>query len=332
MVNIALARAAHHYRAQGHTFTLRRAGNARAVEPHLDDPKWDLVIASTIFERTRPLAERVRTIYPGAVIGGTGWRVESSLTELGIEDGPLDYSDWKQTYSIGYAMRGCRLKCKFCVVPRKEGKARTASTIAEIWRGDPWPRHVMLLDNDVFGSPKWPDVIGALIAGRFRVCYCQGINARFLNDETAAAIASTDYRDRNFRERRMITAWDGRNDEERLFRGLELLVKHGIKPDNIEVYMLVGHEPGETHADRDYRRARLREFGCRPYPMPFSRDDHEVCWFQGWVIGAYDKSISWEDWKRAKGNPRRLTLRTRRRVSLPLFFDMGPITPALEVL
>jgi hypothetical protein len=37
------------------------------------------------------------------------------------------------------------------VVPRKEGKPRSVNTIADIWRGKPWPKHLHLLDNDFFG-------------------------------------------------------------------------------------------------------------------------------------------------------------------------------------
>ncbi len=322
----SMMRAAAHYRGQGDTFELRKAGNVQAVEPRLGDPVWDLVIASTIFEWSRPVAQHVRDVYPGAVIGGTGWRVDSSLAELGIDDdGPVDYVDYpERSFSIGFLMRGCRLRCDFCVVPRKEGKARGVSTVHELWRGEPWPRELVLLDNDFFGNPAWPSLIDEMRSGSFKVCFCQGINARFLDDESAAAIASVDYRDMNMRERRIYTAWDGRKDEKRLFRGLEALVRHGVKPDEIMVYMLIGFEPGETHADRDYRRAKLREFGCRPYPMPFARERHELQWFKGWVTGAYDKIdkrtgqpfVTWERWVAAKGNPRKLG---DRRVSLPLF-------------
>lgn len=73
----------------------------------------------------------------------------------------------------------------------------------------------------------------------------------------------------------------------------------------IPVYVLVGYWPGETHEDRDYRRRRLREFGADPYPMPFVRS-RELVGFQRWVIGAYDRKISWEDWVRADYEPRRL--------------------------
>jgi hypothetical protein len=71
---------------------------------------------------------------------------------------------------------------------------------------------------------------------------------------------------------------------------------------------------GETHANRDHRRRRLREFGARPYPMPFVRTP-ELLGFQRWVVDAYDKGISWERWSAARFDPRKLG----DRFSLPLF-------------
>jgi hypothetical protein len=140
--NLALMRIAAHHRAAGNDVVLRRAGNSASIEPRFEDPRWDHVFASAIFERTRPLAERARSLYPNAVIGGTGsWNLAQTLDSIGVaSDGPVDYSDypkWRQ--SIGFTMRGCRMKCEFCV-PRKEGKARAVATIEEIWRGEGHPR------------------------------------------------------------------------------------------------------------------------------------------------------------------------------------------------
>jgi hypothetical protein len=317
--NLALMRIAAHHRAAGDVVDLRRAGNASALERRLDDCVPDVVYASLIFERTRPLGEHVQHLYPGAHIGGTGWDIAKKLIDCGVpDDGPIDYADYPQwRQSIGFAMRGCRLKCEFCVVPRKEGKARSAASIADIWRGDPWPREILLLDNDFFGNQRWKDVVAELREGEFKVCFNQGINARMLNDETAAAIASVDYRDDQMKAKRIYTAWDSKEDERTLFRGLDALVRHGIKPDHIMVYVLIGYWPGETHEDRDYRRRRLREFGARPYPMPFHHTP-ELRGFQRWVVGAYDKRIAWEQWRGAKYEPRNLG---DRRVSLPLFRD-----------
>lgn len=322
--NLALMRIAAHHRALGAVVELRRVSNGssldakawREIEPRFGDPAWDRVYASAIFERSRPLVERLVVLYPGVEVGGTGsWSLGRTLADVGIvDDGPLDYTPYPGfTASMGFTQRGCRFRCSFCVVPRKEGRARPHGTIAEIWRGEPQPRHLHLLDNDFFGNPLWRDRIAEIREGRFRVSFTQGINARVLSDEAAAAVASVDYRADDMRERRIYTAWDQLGDERVLFRGLDRLVAHGVKPDHIMVYMLVGHAPGETHEQRDHRRRRLREYGCRPYPMPFVRTP-ELLGFQRWIVDAYDKTIPWERWKAAHYNPRKLG----DRYSLPL--------------
>jgi hypothetical protein len=190
-------------------------------------------------------------------------------------------------------------------VPEKEGPVTEEHWIDEIWRGGSHPRNLILLDNDFFGQPNWEMRIDEIISGDFKVSFNQGINARMLNDETAAAVARVKYYDDGFKTRRIYTAWDNRKDEHRLFAGLEALVKYGVKPDHIMVYMLCGYWPGETQQDRDYRRARLRDFGARPYPMPYVRTP-EIVGFQRWVIGAYDKRIPWERWEAAKYQPANL--------------------------
>jgi hypothetical protein len=222
--------------------------------------------------------------------------------------------------SIGYTQRGCRLACSFCVVPRKEGAVREVATLREVWRGEPYPRDLILLDNDFFGQPRWPGLIDEANREGFRLCWSQGINARMLNDRTARAIASVRYMDDQFQRPRLYTAWDGRKDERTLMRGLEALKRAGVAPNRVMVYMLIGHEPGETHEDRDYRRRKLREFGCRPYPMPITRAGElgaELVAFQRWVIQRKDEFKPWAEWwGKARGNPRKLG---SRRVSLPLF-------------
>lgn len=316
--NLALMRIAAHHRALGDGVELRYVKNAAQLERRFGDPAaWDRVYASAIFESSRALAARVSAVYPAAAIGGTGVSVSSNLADVGIDElGPIDYSDypkWKQ--SIGFTMRGCRLCCEFCVVPRKEGRARPHMSIGEIWRGGEYPRQLLLLDNDFFGNSQWKERHREMVDGGFAVSFSQGINARMLNEETATAIAALKYQDDSMSRPRIYTAWDSKPDERRLFRGLECLVRAGVKPDHIMVYMLVGYWPGETHADREYRRTRLRAFGARPYPMPYVRTD-ELRWFQGWVVTRADLHVTWEAWLAAKGNPRNLG---PRRVSLPLF-------------
>lgn len=298
--NIALMRIAAHF--AGADVTLRWTGDP--VRELWDNP--DRVYASAIFEKTKPAVERIKEHFPDATIGGTGVDF-STLESHGITTTRQDYSlypKWRQ--SIGFTQRGCRLKCPFCVVPKKEGAMREEQTIYDIWRGDPWPRELLLLDNDFFGQPNWKERAREIIDGGFKVSFNQGINARFLTDEAAETLAAMDYRDDSMKVKRIYTAWDNRKDEQRLFDGLSRLVKYGVKPDHIMVYMLVGYWPKETSADREYRRRKLRDFGARPYPMPFVRTA-ELMGFQRWIIGAYDKRISWEDWSEANYRPENLS-------------------------
>lgn len=302
--NLALMRIAAHHRNDEVSF--RVAGNMEAIQRQLGEQP-DLVYASAIFTRSRFLAEQLLQVFPGAIVGGTGWDF-STLEQRGIETTATDYSIYpKFRQSLGFTQRGCRLKCEFCVVPKKEGKVRPEATIAEIWRGDPWPREVLLLDNDFFGQPNWRDRIAELRDGKFKVSFNQGINARLITDEAAEAIASVDYRDDSMKRKCIYTAWDNRDDEAKLFAGLNRLVKCGVCPTNITVYMLCGYWPGETQADREYRRQRLRDFGAVPYPMPFVRT-REIIGFQRWVIGAYDKAIPWGDWVRSGYYPNHLNV------------------------
>ncbi len=302
--NIALMRIASHHRELGDDVTLCCGAQ---FEVGLWD-SFERVYASAIFLKTRPLCERLLVVYPEAIIGGTGWDVKSSVESVGIQTLEQDYSIYPRfRQSIGFTQRGCRLRCSFCVVPEKEGAIRAEKTIGEIWRGDPWPRELLLLDNDFFGQPAWRERLAEIREGRFRVSFNQGINARFLTDEAAEAIASIDYRDDSMQNKRIYTAWDNRKDEGRLFDGLNRLVKYGVKPDHIMVYILCGYWIDETHEDRDYRRSRLRDFGARPYPMPYVRTK-ELVGFQRWVIGAYDKRIRWDDWRAANYEPRNLRI------------------------
>jgi hypothetical protein len=313
--NVALMRLAAHHAAIGDEVTLRHAPTVAAVEPELGD-RFEVVYASLIFERTRPVAERLIEIRPDAVVGGTGWSVTRTLEDIGVTTKAQNYRIYPRfKASIGFTQRGCRLACAFCVVPRKEGAAREEQSIADIWRGEGHPRHILLLDNDFFGVGSWRRRIDELRAGQFRVCLSQGINARMLSKHAARALASIDYRDDSFKMRRLYTAWDSREDEATLFRGLDRLRDAGVKPDHIMVYCLLGYWPGETHADRDYRRARLREWGARPYPMPYVRTP-ELVGFQRWVIGAYDKRIPWAEWARARFQPAALGDRTGAQLHL----------------
>jgi hypothetical protein len=312
--NIALMRLSAHHKDCGDDVTFHHADSLLSVHPSQFGPA-DKIFASAIFSRSKPIIAQLLRGRPDSIVGGTGFDVPplqiSSLESRGVSTLTQDYSIYPKFHSsIGFSQRGCRLNCPFCVVPQKEGKVKPVQTIWDIWRGDPWPRELHLLDNDFFGQQHWKDRIAEIRDGRFKVCFNQGINARCLTEEAAEAIASVNYRDDQMKDKRIYTAWDNRADEERLFTGLNRLVKYGVKPDHIMVYMLCGYWPGETQQDREYRRKRLRDFGARPFPMVYGPSaTSELRGFQRWVIRRADvgkNACSWDEFVAANYRPEKV--------------------------
>lgn len=293
--NLALMKLSHWHQAQGDEVHF-----ARTPSPSLFEPEYDVVYGSAIFEWTRPVVERLRTAWPDAIIGGTG--TDSFDTVEGVVIGEdyehYDYSIYPDfEYSLGFSQRGCRLKCGFCVVPKKEGKPKSVNTIADIWRSGT-PKAVLLLDNDFFGQPLWKERIEELREGDFRVSFNQGINIRMITDETAEAIASVRYMDDGFKSRRIYTAWDNLGDEKRFFRGLQALNDAGIPSRHVMVYMLIGYKPGETMDEILYRFRRLVDAGCLPFPMVYERwRQPQLRRFARWVIRRYYQIVEWEDFR-----------------------------------
>jgi hypothetical protein len=253
-----------------------------------------------VFSKSRTLAERVMALYPDALIGGTGWDLGVELRHAGVDDAiHPDYSDFSGwDVSIGFTQRGCARRCGFCVVPTKEGAPRSTSTIGQVWRGEPWPRRLLLLDNNFFAQREWRERVGEMTAGAFEVCLTQGIDLRALTEEQAKALASLKYRSLDFKSRRIYGAWDNTDDEAAVLRGIERLLAQGVEPRALMVYVLVGFDPARGPADWLYRQGKLGALGCLPYPMPYTRTP-ETVGFQRWVLRGYSRSLSWDEWCRA---------------------------------
>lgn len=268
--NLALLRLAGWHRSIGDDVRWERGTMRR-----MDEPGYDVVYGSAIFTSSAKAVAQLRQQFPGAMVGGWGGDRDLRIEHIvPTQFNAVDYSAHpKFSASIGYAMRGCRFKCGFCCVPVMEGKARFAGMPSEIWRGDPHPRHVHLLDNDFFGSPRWRDVVDNIVNGGFKVCINQGINVRLLTDENAEAVVRMVPQNTHFTRRRLYTAWDSIGDERVFFDGMERLDRAGWKPEWTMAYMLVGYDRRETWERIEHRFRRMTALGIDPYPMVFGGDE-----------------------------------------------------------
>lgn len=310
--NLALMRLSAWHKERGDTVHF-----TRNVRRDLFESDYDIVYGSAIFTRSLPLVERLRSEFPGAIVGGTAladspdydWlTVEQYIGESRYEK--YDYSIYDNIgfdASLGFLSRGCRLACGFCRVPRKEGKPSSVATVHDIWRGEPYPKHIHLLDNDFFGNiipadkmaelsqttlpadlpramrmlekqliadgeAEWQKRLKEIREGGFKVCFNQGINVRMLDADTARALASVQYYDDSFTTRRLYTAWDNLKDEQIFLRGVRHLLDAGVKPHHLMVYMLVGFDQSETWERLFHRFNTMVDLGLKPYPMVFERE------------------------------------------------------------
>lgn len=294
MPNLALMALSSWHRARGDTVF-----ETRTLQRDLFEPKYDVVYASTIFNASSDRTKFFIRQFPNAIVGGSGSGSDVTVEDV-IGQGwtHLDYTGYPDfKASIGFTQRGCRLKCAFCIVPKKEGSPTSVKTIDEIWRGPPHPRSILLLDNDFFGQKEWEKRIIEIIDGNFKVCFNQGINARIITDKQAEALASVQYRSKDFSERRIYIAWDRAEDERTFFRGVDRLEKAGIPAKHMMSFMLVGFDPADTWDAMMLRFQKMVDRGILPYPMIFSPSRKDLMAFKRWVVTGLYRVRTWEEYK-----------------------------------
>lgn len=293
--NLALMKLAHYHKSIGDDVHFERS-----VVRSIFEPEYDKVYGSAIFSTSEKKIGIFKAQFPDAIIGGTGYDMNIKVEHI-IGCGDYDYENYDYTiypdftHSIGFTQRGCRLKCSFCVVPKKEGKMTVVNSIYDIWRGEGYEKKIHLLDNDFFGQEKWKERSKEIIDGKFKVCFNQGINVRLIHEEGAEYLSQMKYCDDSFSKKRIYTAWDNRRDESIFTKGIGIMTKAGVNPKNIMVYMLCGYWKTETFDDVYYRFQKMVDMGLMPYPMIYmdSPDYKRLKKFQEWVIRRYYQFTDW---------------------------------------
>lgn len=227
-------------------------------------------------------------------IGGTGYDRKKSLPAE-VEALQPDYSLYRYRHSIGFTMRGCRFRCKFCVVPEKEGQPVENNTIEEIWTQRKSP-FVVLLDNDFFGNPAWRERIAEIRKHDLMVSFSQGLNIRIITDEQAKALASVQFRNLSGQKKQVHFAWDqwGKGTEKLIDEGFERVTAAGVRPHQMAFFVLVGFNTSE---EQDlYRINKLHGMGCDVFVMPYNRDDPYQAALARWNNRYAWRSVPWPEY------------------------------------
>lgn len=254
--------------------------------------QYDLVYASAVFDNR--ISDHSYLDPNRMIIGGTGWDLSVKLPDE-IESLTPDYQIYNYPHSIGFTMRGCRLKCAFCLVPEKEGKPHPVNTIDQIWTQRA-SKFLVLLDNDFFGNPEWPERIEEIRSYDLKVNFSQGINIRNLKPDQAKALASITFSNMSGTFPQIHFAWDDVRQEKLIRNGIALLGEVGIKPWQMAFYVLIGFN--STPAEDLHRVMVLKGYGCDPFVMPYNKRNSYQQRFARWVNQrAIFNSVSWDDYK-----------------------------------
>ena len=121
--NLALMKISAYHKSQGDT-----------VEWHNSFDTYDRLYMAKVFSFTPDYAYVIANVRGEVVRGGTGYDVSSSL--------PGDMDRLQPDYSLyptvdsrtsyGFLTRGCPNRCRWCVVPQKEGGIRPYMDVDEI--------------------------------------------------------------------------------------------------------------------------------------------------------------------------------------------------------
>jgi hypothetical protein len=271
-------------------FHKERGDNVTPFEP-LWKSTYDKIYASKIFK----FSDANLLDEDQMEIGGTGWDLTTTLPPE-IEGLQPDYSFYNYPHNIGFSMRGCRFRCKFCVVPQKEGVPYSNQTISEIWQQRS-SDFVVLLDNDFFGNPEWEARINEIRKHNLRVNFSQGLNIRIITDQQARALASVRFRNISGKATQVHFAWDqfSKGTEKLIDEGIKRCVDAGIKTRQMAFFVLIGFNT--SHEEDLYRVTKLADFGCDPYVMPYDRSEQYQRNFARWVNHkAIFKTVAWPDY------------------------------------
>lgn len=150
--------------------------------------QYDIVYMSKIFSFTPDYGQWI-TNAKHIRKGGTGYDLHSVLPEE-MEFVVPDYSlypsiDNKTAY--GFLTRGCPNKCKWCVVPRKEGNIRPYMDVNDV--AVDGRTNLVLMDNNVLACDYGLEQIQKIIDRGYRVDFNQALDARLVTDDIAKLLA-----------------------------------------------------------------------------------------------------------------------------------------------
>ena len=187
------------------------------LEHHL----YDKIYCSSLFDYTD------KSQIPDDVIcGGTGFDLTTVL--------PPKIDSMKPKLNMGFTTRGCIRKCKFCVVPGKEGWIRETGDIYDFWDGK--NKEIVILDNNILAvKDHFKRICRQIKKEKLSVDFNQGLDHRLLDNNIADILKSMRRKEYRF-------SFDSLKYENNVRKAIDILHKYEIKWSMW--YVLTGYDTG----------------------------------------------------------------------------------------
>lgn len=192
-----------------------------------DELKYDTIYSSKIFDFT----DEPMFLSENVITGGTGYNIKKKLPQV-IDDMFPDYSIYpKCDYAIGFITRGCIRKCRWCVVPEKEGYIQPYRNWKNLIRKD--TNKLVLMDNNILASNYGIEQLSEMIGKNIKIDLNQGMDARLVTPEVAEILSRLSWL------KYIRFSCDTKEQIEPIVKVYNLLKQYNVKPYRMFVYFLV---------------------------------------------------------------------------------------------
>jgi hypothetical protein len=184
--------------------------------------------------------------------------IEHIMPDFGL------YSDLTRNTAFGFLTRGCPNACGFCILNGKEGKQSVqVADLSEFWNGQ---RSITIMDANLLACDNVEGLIKSLAESKASVDFTQGLDARYVDEDTARLLCRVNIKMAHF-------AFDLMCNETEIIRGLTFFRKYFNKSDRqCRVYILTNYNT--THAEDWYRVQKVIELGYSPDVRIYRKGTH----------------------------------------------------------
>ena len=220
----------------------------------IDGSGCDRVYVSNIFTTSQNKFKVINC--KKILIGGVGSIHPTLKLPPEVDECDVDYTLWPENdKSYGFITRGCIRKCKFCFVPKIEGKIRFENTVDSIVRH----KTAIFLDNNILGYTEHLDILREIRDKKIKVQFNQGLDIRLINHENAKVLSQMRYYGK------YIFAFDDIKYEKGVVRGTKIF-QHYV-PGKWRMRFLVYYSAEEPLCDLVYRIRWSKRHGVLPFIM-----------------------------------------------------------------